>query len=567
MGATSCRWPRSAFAVAVVCAGLLAGPGGGPLAVVPAGRVNIEGESRILTTDAAAQTEPAISGGLVVFTDQRNGNADIYLYDLAAEGEERLTSGAQDEAQPDISGRTVVYTDLGASTGGGDILGLAIGGAPFVVAADGESSQTSPAIDGSLVAWEDWRDGNQEIYARDLASGITRRISTTPESAEAGPSVSGSRIAYSRQDPDGTCQIVVSDFVTGESVQITDGFTCFSRASISGTTVVYDGNPPDPGRTDEDLDVHYHLMTSGTTQRIVLAGAQWNAHASGEWLSADKEAQQPRLNTDVKLYNIPNDFPFGAVITEFNEAGNDIDGNSVVYETDERGNPDIGIFEFTVAGDNEAPAADAGPDRLVECAGPAGSAVVLDGSASADPEGDPMTYTWTGPFPEGGGVVTGASPTVTLPLGPSTVSLVVSDGQAESAPDQATITVGVHADGMKSPLASMAAEGDPVPMPARDFRRGSTLPLKLGLACGATPLAGSQVTAPRLASLKRGADPVDLAAIDTDAGRSNRNGAAFRSSEGQWIYNLDTRALGPGTYTLSILLPDGRRLAAGFVIR
>jgi beta propeller repeat protein len=556
-----------AAGVVALCAGLLAGPGGGAgaLAIAPAARVNIEGESRILTADPAGQIEPAISGDLIAFTDLRNGNADIYLYDLALDREERLTSGAQDEGQPDISGRTVVYTDFGASTGGGDVMMLAIGEAPVAIAADPSSQQTNPAIDGSLVAWEDWRDGNQEIYARDLATGVTRRITTTPESAEAAPSVSGSRIAYARQDPDGTCQIVVSDFATGESRQITDAATCFGRPGISGTTVVFDGNPPDPDRTDEDLDVHYHLMDGGVTHRIVLAGPQWNAHVDGDWLSADKEAVTPRLNTDVKLYNIPNDFPFGAVITEFNEAGNDISGRRAAYETDERGNLDIGVFEFTVAGENEAPVADAGADRLVECADPAGTAVTLDGSASSDPEGDPMTYTWTGPFPEGGGVATGAGPTVTLPLGASVVTLVVSDGEAESDPDAQSITVGVRADGMRPPLASMAAEGQAPPMPARDFRRGSTLPLKVSLSCGGAPLTAADVAAPRLAGLTRRADPVALG--DTDAGRSNGGGPSFRASEGGWIYNLDTRSLGPGTYTLSILLPDGRRLAAGFALR
>lgn len=553
--------------MACLLGGGSAGPGA--FAISPA-RVDVRGESRLLTTHPAPQTEPAISGSLVVFTDRRNGNADLYLLDVTTgQAEQRLTSGAQDERQPDISGRTVVYTDFGGSTGGGDVLAILLdeGARVEAVAVDEGSAQTNPAIDGSLVAWEDTRDGNPEIYARDLATGITRRITATPDSAEIGPSVSGTRIAYSRQDPDGSCQIVVADFSTGESVQITDAPACFLRPSISGRRVVFDGNPPDPSRTDENLDVHYHLMDTGATVRIVLAGAQWNAHVSGDWLAADKDAQTPHFNTDVKLYNIPNDFPFGAVITEFNEANNDIDRRRVVYETDERGNLDIAVFEFTVEGENETPVADAGPGRTVGCAGPEGASVTLDGSASFDPDGAPLTYAWTGPFPEGGGVATGVSPTVTLPLGTSTVTLVVSDGEAESDPDPVSITVAVHADGMKPPMAAMSAESDEPSMPARDFRRGSTLPLKLGLSCGATALGGADVAAPRIVGLAGGDGPIDLEGRDTDAGRSNAGGAAFRSSEGHWIYNLDTRSLGPGTYTLTLELPDGRRLKAGFVLR
>lgn len=86
---------------------------------------------------------------------------------------------------------------------------------------------------------------------------------------------------------------------------------------------------------------------------------------------------------------------------------------------------------------NAPPAADAGPDQVVECAGPDGSAVRLDGTASSDPEGAALTYLWTGPF----GQATGATPNVILPLGASVATLVVSDGRAESPPATVRIVV------------------------------------------------------------------------------------------------------------------------------
>jgi hypothetical protein len=81
---------------------------------------------------------------------------------------------------------------------------------------------------------------------------------------------------------------------------------------------------------------------------------------------------------------------------------------------------------------NSPPAANPGGDRSVPGAMAAGARVTLDGSASADADADPLTYRWSGPFPEGGGSVTGINPTVTLPLGVSKVALVVNDGEADS---------------------------------------------------------------------------------------------------------------------------------------
>ncbi len=92
-------------------------------------------------------------------------------------------------------------------------------------------------------------------------------------------------------------------------------------------------------------------------------------------------------------------------------------------------------------GCNGPPIADAGADQTVECAGPGGTLVTVDGSNSTDPDGDSLTYTWTGPFPEGGGTVNGVQPIVTLTMGSHTIQLVVSDGEFSSAPDSVVVTV------------------------------------------------------------------------------------------------------------------------------
>lgn len=87
-------------------------------------------------------------------------------------------------------------------------------------------------------------------------------------------------------------------------------------------------------------------------------------------------------------------------------------------------------------GENQPPTADAGADQTVEATSPSGADVTLAGSGS-DPDDDPLTFTWMGPF----GMATGSGPTVTIPLGSYTVTLRVEDGNGSADSDDVMIDV------------------------------------------------------------------------------------------------------------------------------
>ncbi len=99
-------------------------------------------------------------------------------------------------------------------------------------------------------------------------------------------------------------------------------------------------------------------------------------------------------------------------------------------------------FELSVL--NLPPVAVANTSQtMLECSAD-GVTVTLDGSGSSDPAGaaDPLSYIWTGPFPEGGGTVTGVNPSVILNgLGSRTISLVIDDGDGGSDTDGVVLTL------------------------------------------------------------------------------------------------------------------------------
>jgi hypothetical protein len=206
--------------------------------------------------------------------------------------------------------------------------------------------------------------------------------------------------------------------------------------------------------------------------------------------------------------------------------------------------------------------ANAGADQSVHCAPAAGTTVVLDGTASVDPDGDTLTYRWSGPFPEGGGKVTGPRPTVTLRFGLSTITLIVSDGRADSAPDSMSVRINVRPEGLDTPLADLVPEGQTPPLPKKAVSIGRTVPLMLRLYCGARALGDQDVQPPQMISASRNGVELPLSALNL----APRPAFRYDAPSQRWVLEIVTRGWAAGTYTVTIEMPDGRRFVAALAL-
>jgi pimeloyl-ACP methyl ester carboxylesterase len=126
---------------------------------------------------------------------------------------------------------------------------------------------------------------------------------------------------------------------------------------------------------------------------------------------------------------------------------------------------------------NRAPTVTLGADISVEATSAVGAAVHLTASAASDPDGDPLLFTWTGPF----GTLVGPSVEVTLPLGANQVTLAVSDGRGGVASDSVVVSV-------KDTTAPAVAAPAPVSVVATEptGARGSASPALGAFLAGAT---------------------------------------------------------------------------------
>jgi hypothetical protein len=119
----------------------------------------------------------------------------------------------------------------------------------------------------------------------------------------------------------------------------------------------------------------------------------------------------------------------------------------IVIETVTSGNLGQDVWELrghtqnggdSDGGCNTPPVANAGADQTIECAG-ATTSVTLDGSASTDPDGDtPLTYEWR----EGATVLgTGVTLNTSLPFGPHTITLKVTDPSGAFSEDTVSVNI------------------------------------------------------------------------------------------------------------------------------
>ncbi|MDR7665260.1 PKD domain-containing protein [Methanosarcina sp. Z-7115] len=302
-------------------------------------------ETRI-TTNPSNSWEPSIYGNKIVWTDDRNGNNDIYIQDLSTKKQIHTTNTAAQHS-PDIYENRVVWED--ERNGGHDIYLQDLSTSKQTrITTSGKAC--SPKIYANRIVWMDgrnggsldesnWPDGNWDIYMYDLSTSTEYQI-TTNESIQQDPDIYGDRIVWGQdnrnKDEYYRCDIYMYDLSANKETHISKYSYQNYNPGIYGDRIVW---------TAEDEASNYNIgMFDISTSTETLIATGYYGTSGGPAIYKDRivwtdgRDSWGNGNSDIYMYNLSTSTEIQITTNESGQGGPDIYENRIVWQDDRNGN-------------------------------------------------------------------------------------------------------------------------------------------------------------------------------------------------------------------------------------
>lgn len=143
---------------------------------------------------------------------------------------------AADQLHPKVSGTRVVWQDM--RNGNWDIYTRDLAAGASVKITTGTADHQFPAVAGNTIVWQDNRNGNWDIYGYDLATGTEFTVFSGAGDQER-PVIAGEWVAW-QDNRGGNRDIYAYNLTTSETVQITSHERDQLHPAIAGTAVAWE---------------------------------------------------------------------------------------------------------------------------------------------------------------------------------------------------------------------------------------------------------------------------------------------------------------------------------------
>lgn len=400
-----------------------------------------------IVLNPSTQRYPAIDGNRVVWSDNRNGNWDIYMRDLATSVETQITNDTVDQTHPDISGNRIVWLNW-YSWGSVDVhiydlqtgtqSRIPFNGISTVIPLDSAGSVFFPKISGNTVVWENPTNTyGVGIYAYDINLGTITKISHNAGwFRQVNPSISGDKVVWEDWGG-GDADVYMYNLTTGIETRVTNNNANQRYPEIDGNKIVWMGN----GIPNRAYDIYVYDLVTQTENRISISGPGNTNYPkiSGDkviWWDLRSSELRPGLSS-IYMYDLTTQTE--AYVTPNNAniqspGSSAISGDKIVWTDYRNGNADIYMYDLH---SNVAPVAQIGQVATTFF----GQATSFDGSSSNDSDGAIANYHWDfGDGSNGDGITTSHA---YASAGTYQVTLTVTDNDGATA--TATTTVKVDA--------------------------------------------------------------------------------------------------------------------------
>ena len=291
------------------------------------------GEVKIETLDSV-QGHPSISGDRIVWEDNRNGNWDIYLWNISTETETLITTNTStsDQRNPSISGNLIVWEDNRHGANPEIYLyDLTTGIERQISYSGAENYQQEPAVDGTNIVYMDSMNGYYNIYLYDLQA--QRRHSLNEDSkTQWHPVISGDDVAWI--DWTTSTLYLCSISAGGQPIAVSNGITTPRALALNRSRVVW----------SDDAGIAFYDRATGTTRWLILSQAsQQNPVISGNTVIWEED----HTVTSLYRYDLMTHQTTRLTNSPSNQNSASIDGTRVVYVDDRGMNPHIYMTTIT----------------------------------------------------------------------------------------------------------------------------------------------------------------------------------------------------------------------------